>query len=225
MMDRQERLDELRRRLYRPDATEEDHRRYAAAAGPAVASASRPRRQVLPALLVVGVLVVACVVAVVASRVAPALEKAPVAAPAVTTTAPSTNFDIVARGTVGLPESVPVDADGVAVTAQRFRGDGAAAVPLEVASAPKHTGRVVLVLSSADPGTISWRAVGLTGHAPAASSPELAHSAAKDRRGVPSSEWFAYTSGPPHWITVKAAAGASWTLTVAFLPKETANLR
>lgn len=217
----------LRRRLYAPEATEEDRRRYAVVAPPVRDVRPVPRRR--PRVPVAVVLVAAVLVAVGGAALTGRLARpdatdapranttaAPIAAPTAAPSAAPTRSAIS-----GPVERVPVRIDGVAAVGQRLRGEGQAVVPIDTSSASFRGGSVAVVLSSADGRPMGWEVRGLVTRQDWSSYQQvIGRSAGADRRGVPAAETTPYTGAPPLWIAVEAPAGAIWTLTIALTSRK-----
>lgn len=204
----------LRRRLYAPDATEEDRRRYAvvAPAAPDLQPAPTHRPRVPVGMVVVAAILVAAAAAALTGRLA----RSDVADPprAIATAAPTAapTQPVIS----GPAERVPVQIDGVAAVGQRLRGEGQAVVPIDTSSASFRGGSVAVALSSADGRPMGWEVRGLITRQDWSSYEQvIGRSAGADRRGIPAAVTTPYTGAPPLWIAVQAPAGASWTLTVA----------
>ena len=222
------RLAELRRRLYRRDATEEDLDRYVALrdaltpAAPPHAVASRPpatRRR----LSAGGVLLGAAAVCVAAVLLHPVTSEFDAAARAGAAIAP----DLPADGTpqVGLrftddsappPRSstVEVTVEGAAVLGQRFTGTGDALVQLVVGGAPLDGGRLTVTLRSSDRTPVTWQAAGGSGRRlPAVVVAPNRLTVSLVPVGPTSVD---YRGAPPTSIRVQAPAETGWRLTAAF---------
>lgn len=217
-MDRVE-AEALRRRLYAPEATEEDRRRYAAAAPAVQAVRPVPRRRprVPIAVVVLAAVLVAAGGAALTGRLArPDATDAP---RAIVTAAPSSApTPPVISGPV---EQVPVRIDGVAAVGQRLRGEGQAVVPIDTSSASFRGGSVSVVLASADGRPMGWEVRGLVTRQDWSSYQQvIGRSAGADRRGDPTAVTTPYTGAPPLWVAVEAPAGAIWTLTVALTSRK-----
>lgn len=215
----QSRLDDLRRRLYRSDATEDDLRRYIEERGsgsevpqqPEQRTSSRtPRHLVLG--LVLGALLAAGASVAVAGELSASSEEA---APA-SRTAPRELQDGVLRAVDG-PTSVPVSIAGTAAVGQRFQGHGDAVVQLDAPEGSDHGGRASVEITSADPDRVGWRALLRIDRNDGSSYPYvLAEGAAEDRSGAHAPTTFAFASRPLTHVAVEAPSGVGWTLVVAF---------
>lgn len=227
----QQRLDGLRRRLYRSGATEEDLRRYTAerdaqqAAEPAAPTDVLPlrrRRSVLPAAALAVLLCSGVGIALTTGRTAPPRATA---SPEVRSDRSQVVLDVGAglsagpRGrVVHEPASRTTAADGTAVLSQRFTGVGAAVVPLDLTTASFDGGRVVVTLTASRPSPVAWRAIRLRTRQDWSSYPEVvARSPAADSAGIRSSTVASYGGAPPGWIAVDADATGRWTLVVVLL--------
>lgn len=223
------RLDELRRRVYGPDASDEDRREYAAllqppdepehepeherrdAAPPSPASA-RPRRG-LPILIGASGLVL--VVGLGVTSAITARDDAP-------TTEATTSTTSIWSGSADptaapLPTPATLSLQRGTVRAQATSGGGSAVIPLLLDGAPRFGGTLVVSVSSSDPAPVGWIAQRHRGVANdtgglervAASPPAL-------RQGAASPTVVSYTGAPPTQITVRAPVGTGWSITVAF---------
>lgn len=205
-MDTERDREAMRRRLYRPGASEEDRLAYAGtleAAPPEPGPAPRRRRRFgAVAAALVGALAVVLAILIGRAAVAPAAVSAP-PAPTATTVLPT--------------QRVAVSVDGLATTGLRIRGSGSAEVPLDVAEASFDGGRLTVLLGSSDGRAVGWTARALETRRDWSSYRRtVASSPARDREGAPRAETVRYAGAPPRWIAVQAPADAGWTLTVAF---------
>jgi hypothetical protein len=218
-------LEALRRRVYGPDATDEDRRAYAALVdAPAPEAQEEPpiaeeptqprtrRRRRFPILI--GAAGVAVVVGLVAVATSVARTEAP--RPAATPSATSIWLG-AARPTAG-PSPTPLvlpKTSGV-VDGQQIAASGSAIVPLRSDDVPRRAGRLVVLLSSSDPSPVGWVA-----ERPRAGSRSGLEQVAIDppalRQGTVAPRAVSYTGAPPTRIVVRAPEGTGWTLTVAFL--------
>lgn len=220
-----ERLDELRRRLYRAGATDEDVRRYTDERGvPAPAALDRPdvpgteRRSGRRRALLRGAMVAAGLAVVVAAGTALAARPP---------TEPAAQGSPAADSRVGsgspAPEAVPSPrvraAGGGGV--QEFRGRGSGAAALDPSSLSFHGGRVAVVLTPELTSAIGWNAVRVEPRAGrAAAEHVLARQRAAEQRSTSETGGgaipvdFTYTGAPPTRIDVRAAPGIAWTLIV-----------
>lgn len=229
----QERVDALRRRLYRSDATEEDLRRYLAerdadsTVEPTTrqeAAAPRRRRLLLPALVLI---------ALVASGTGLALtpqHPTTPPTPSARAAAPDAAFAsvVAVAGTLAADPASPAvrrhvsrrtTADGGTVLSQRFDGSGATVVPLDLTTAPFDGGRAVVMLTTSRRGPDGWRAVRVRTRRDWSSYAEVvARGPSTDDAGIPFATIAPYDGSPPGWIAVDAARDVRWRLEVMFLP-------
>ena len=238
----QERLDELRRRLYRDGAGEEDLRRYAevrdsllrlehpgteASDAPTAAPIRRrPRLRVVAfavaPLLIVGVGVgIAATASPVRPHVAMTLAVTPAPDP-ITTVPPQDIGDgqllVQDANIVTAPSTLSVSIDGSVANAQQFEGTGSAVVPLDVSSAGFSGGRGVVVLSSSAVAPVDWRALRVATRTDWSSYQEvLAQGTVLTGSPTPSPVIFDYPADPPSHLAIQASHGLRWTLLVVFL--------
>lgn len=235
----QQHLDELRRRLYRADATEEDLRRYdeeraavLAAQDRAPASSSDPMKRRRHRLLVGAA---ACAVALLAGTgvAVTARPLHPLVAPSA---APSTSNPLqdlgdtralVPQGNVATrPPTQLVVGAGAPTAAQRYQGTGDAVVALDPSSASSDGRRIVVMLSSKESAQITWRAVRPTARTEWTSYHQVvAQGTVSSGPGVPPPIDFHYVGAPPSSIEIEAPAGVHWTLLVAFLTDSELGIR
>ena len=196
----------LRRRLYRPDASEEDRLRYAASVEPEPAQVPEaPRRRAgrTPVVLVtLATLVVAATgIAAVHAGTRPASRPlaATSAAPRPTTSAPSLVLTV----------------NGATETAQPIRGTGSATVALDVSAISLSGGTISVLLTAVDERPVGWRALALETRRDWSEYTRVVESSpARDRLAATRPDVLDYTGDPPRWIRVQAAADAKWRLTV-----------
>ena len=202
----------LRRRLYRPDASEEDRARYARLTGTTEpepdASPARTRRRVprgAVAVAVAVVLALGAAVLVVRSIGVPAPASAQLAA------APTPTPRATLRSS-----RVAVSIDGLPTTGQRVAGTGSAEVVLDLGDATSE-GRFTVLLSSADERPVGWRAVTLVTRRDWTSYRRvMAAGPARDRMDATRPDTASAAGSLPMWVDVQAPADAAWSLTVAF---------
>lgn len=212
-----QRDDELRRRLYRPDATEEDRHRYESELGttapPAVATPSRstespaadpppPRRPRRAVLLGVGagVLVLLLGVAAVQQTAAPTLLLPRVPSQRVTA-APAPDEPVVRSAATG-------DA-GV----QQFSGRGPGTAPLDPVQPAGSGGRFQIMITVGAAAEVAWQArrveVRLDGDQVVR---DLGANGSRQARGVPHS--YRYRGTPPTSLRVVVPSGVAWNLAI-----------
>jgi hypothetical protein len=229
----QQRLDDLRRCLYRDGVTEEDRLRYAEervalldAQAPKTGSSSpQPvRHRVLVALLATAVALLAGIGAAITAR---PLHPTTAPTPAASAT-PLEQGSIVdigggqtlvqEAGVVTSPPTRVVIVRGTAATAQQYQGTGDAVVALDLSSAPFDGSRGVVILSAARPSPIAWRALRLVTRRDWTSYEQIvARGTVAAGPGIPSPIDFDYVGEPPSRIAIEAPWGARWTVLVAFL--------
>jgi hypothetical protein len=198
----------LRRRLYRPGASDEDRARYARLVQePEPAETPEPpRRRRVPQVAVASAVVLALAVTVLIGRSVTAPERAVADLPPAPT-----------ASTILPSQRVAVSIDGLATTGVRVHGSGTVQVPVDVDGASFQGGRFSVLLSSSDDRPAGWRAVTLETRRDWSSYQRpIAASPARDRLGASRADEVAYAGTPPRWITVQAPADAVWSLTIAF---------
>lgn len=212
-MDADAEREALRRRLYRPGATEEDRLRYAQLLpseppAPPTARAATPRRRraALPFALGAAVLLVLggglLVVHGLAAPEVPVVTAQPAA---------------VARRILPT-QGVVAPIDGALRPALRVEGNGSAVVALDVTGASFDGGRLAVVLSATDHRPVGWTAAVLETRRDWTSYRRVvAARPARDRFESTRADDMDYRGAPPRWITVQAPADTVWTLTVAFV--------
>jgi hypothetical protein len=238
----QQRLDDLRRCLYRDGATEEDLRRYAeeralldaeqrgdldsnpSVAEPAGAAMQHHTHRLLVALFAAAVVLLAGTgVSITARAVHPTAR--PTSATSATPPEQGSIEDIGGGQTlvqeaavVASPPTEVVVVEGMAATAQQYQGTGDAVVALDLSAAPFGGSRGVVMLSSSTPSTIAWRALRLVTRRDWTTYEQIVDqgTVAAGRR-VPSPIDFHYVGSPPSRIAIEAPFGVRWTLLVAFL--------
>ncbi len=208
-MDRTGEVEALRRRLYRPDASEADRQRYSALVGPepepvVEAPARAPHRA--PVVLVALVTAVVAVSGVAVAHAASRPETKPVA---VVTPPPRTTP----------PPAVVLTVGRTSGPAKSVHGTGSATVALDVSAVTVASGRFAVLVSARDERPVGWKALGLQTRRDWSSYRKvLGTSPARDRLDATRADSLAYRDDPPRWIDVQAAADASWTLTVVAGP-------
>lgn len=227
------RLDALRRRLYRPEATDADRQRYAAASAAAVlesepdaATADRPPEEAARrprwGAVVVAVALAGLAGVGIGQHLAPrAAETArPSAAPVLRQDfedAPT--FAVHMRGVSG-PVSVATSIRGTPVLGQQFEGRGRAVVPVDLLPGSFDGGRAMVVLTAAQPTPTAWEALGLVnGNDVSAFPVVMARGTADPGRIVATPSMFVYPGAAPGRIAVEAPDDVRWTLVVAATPQ------
>jgi hypothetical protein len=232
-----ERIDALRRGLYRPGATEEDLRRYldergaVAPAEPATAPPPAPTRRRWPViaasaglgLAVVGALTLALGYGA-PGRIAPT--------PSASAGAPQSVVMDVGDGQIlavpadGRTTSVatPSSVRGRPVVGELFTGSGNAVVSVDPPADPLSGGSAVLVFRSIDGVPASWRVLSTLRLGRAFSGPMvLARGASPDLSGATDPQTFGYQAeSPPARIAVAAPEGARWSVLIAVAGEEQA---
>ncbi|MGT2427139.1 hypothetical protein [Amnibacterium kyonggiense] len=225
--DEAEDLDALRRRIYRPDATEADRRAYGALLArldeaamteappgpvpdPVPGPAGRPARRVVIAAAGVAV-VVLLVGAVLTAREA---ARPPTTAPS----AVSMWAGAAAPTPASIPASVSLDRGGVRIAAQRTLGGGSAILPLRLDTAPTDGGRLLVRLTSSDPSPIGWLAERpRPGSHDAGAVQVVATDPPALRQGRAGPTIARWSGPPPTQLVVRAPEGTGWSITVAFM--------
>lgn len=215
-------VDALRRRLYRPGATDEDLRAYEAARPletaeeaeePALSPRGRHRRLVVVAA-VAGVLAV--LVAGVLLR--PAAEPArPVAArpsPVLLDIGDGASLD-VAAGSASRATAVVTAVDGTPVIGRRVEGRGNAVVDLDPDRSAAG-GRAVIAVASAGTARVTWRVLLDVLHPDwSASVFVLAQGRAEGEGDAVPATTFTFAARPPTRIAVQAPDGVRWAVVYA----------
>ncbi|WP_375389656.1 hypothetical protein [uncultured Amnibacterium sp.] len=232
-----ERLDVLRRRLYRDGATAEDLRRYAeerealapAEPEPVDRQGQMRRRRPLVAVGIGAALLVAVIGIAVTAPAAPARlpPRSIDAAPTIATDgAPAAGTAVVVQdigngqtleqrpGAVQEETAVLLPADDGVAVAQRFQGSGDAVVRLDTSAASVRSGRVVVAVSSAGTGPIAWRALRAETYSGWSAHPSIV---ATGTSAAEAPDVFGYVGSPPWSIAVQAPDGGSWALVVGFV--------
>ncbi len=219
-------LDDLRRRLYRADATDADLRQYldgrAAGTEPEqvqepqeaqVEPPRRPRRWLL-AGAVAGVLVVCvAVTGVLLHRPTPA----PPARAVATDRPEQVRVDVTdgtkvpGPGQVIGPATRALTLDGAAIAAEQFEGNGDGTLSIHLPSAEFGTLRATVLVSSSRTSTISWTAL----RPPSGDVAVVAKARVSTHVDSAEPTAFTYAGGPPTRIAVSAPAGLRWTILVA----------
>jgi hypothetical protein len=223
------RLDALRRRLYRADATDADRRRYAAERAAALQPepaqeaaqdlpARPPGRPSLRSVAVVAVLLAGLAGVVVGERLDPRASGTarPSPSPVVQQDfGDGLRFAVDASGVSG-PTRVATSVRGTAVVGQRFEGHGAAVVPVDLLPGSFDGGRAMVLLTAAQPAPTEWRALSVITRDDFSSFPVvMAQGTADPGTTVATPSTFVFSGGPPARIAVQAPADVRWTLVVA----------
>lgn len=223
----------LRRRLYRPGATEEDRRRFAQLAADPVpiadprvpaAPVRRPARRLAVAATAAAALI-AVVGLALTMRPATPTESASAAQPAeaqAVSTQEAVQADLVAT-TPDSPQATPVATTvaGVPTRLQRFHGRGSAVVAIDTREAQRADGTMLVMLTAASSDPMSWYATrASTGPDRAAYAQVVARSDDRfDPRDPPEYSICQYDGAPPTRLSVSDSGTGAWTLTIAFLPR------
>lgn len=218
------RLDDLRRRLYRADATDRDLQRYIEeresalplepSPPPPPGRSSRPSFRGI-ALGAAAVLVL--VTAVVAGARAGTQAAEPTRTPRGTTVQQNVGDGpvLTVNGEVEGPSPVAVTIDGTAAVGQRFQGYGSVVVFLDPPTGSDAGGRALVGVTSTLPEGVAWRALLDFATGDGTTSPlVIAHGIAEDRSGAHAPTTFGYPTRPPTRIAIAAPAGVGWTLVV-----------
>ena len=231
-------LDDLRRRLYGPDASPEDVARYEAAAGEAeVDSESPPRRAPRRRWVAVSGGVLAVVVALAVGVVAGRPSAAPTASAAqasgvivaqLPAPAPArTAFEegLVAGGNSGLldyvyghPDLLPPAILTVGrADSTEYSGEGTTTLSLSPSALAERGGRATVILVLARSGKYGWRSIRVAGTSAGVVSGAAVTSAGGDAQaGAPVAGTFSYGRGAPSRLTVVVADGTRWGAVVVF---------
>jgi hypothetical protein len=226
-------LDDLRRRIYAPDATAEDGERYraalAAAEGGPVSDlpVAGPRRSPKAP----GIRLVAATLAVLVAAALAALLPRVAAGPTVPAFSPIT-IDATARAQLlrNLAEGGPPGLTTYLLTHRTFRstalrqnpmehwGIGPGAVSLTLSQPSTEPGTVAVVLVCDHAGAASWTAFSLRPE-PGSDDPQgpLADRTGRLDAGVPAAATFSYPAGhPPLRLWIEVPKGVRWGAEVLF---------
>lgn len=224
----QEDRESLRRRLYRPDASPDDLRRYAIAA-PRAARRPEPQRRRPPVRLLVALVATVVGVAVVTAAV---LLRTPDASalPAPTTIGLSAQDrtellqNLARGGDAGIaaylvthpspPGLVPTPG----TVTDEVHGTGSRTVPLDGSQVPAGAGRATVLIVVAQPAHVAWRALRLgTDGSPAVVLRPVAGREGDQAAGAMTTATFAYADGRrPSRLRVEVADGVPWGAAVVF---------
>jgi hypothetical protein len=227
----QQRLDELRRCLYRDGATEEDLRRYAEERAAlsddqnpltepfADSVVHRSHRLSVAASAGAIVLLAGIGIAVTARPAHPWAVPTPAAhAAPLTTSLPQAAAPIQEANVVTSPPTQVVVIDGTAATAQQYEGMGDAVVVLDMSSVSLYGARGMVMLSSTRAAPIAWSALRLAVRRDWTSYEQVvAHGTVAGGPGGAAPIGFDYVGSPPSRIAIEAPSGTRWTVVVAFL--------
>ena len=234
-------LDDLRRRLYGPDASAEDVARYEAlTTAPettlpeAEQPPARPRRRrsaVVAGGAVVAAVVVGIGIGVVAGRPAPAptpsstsgVLEAALPAPAPVRSA----FEraLGAGGDAGLltylyahPTVLPPAILTVGrADSTEYSGEGTTTLSLSPSALAERGGRATVIIVLAQSGRYSWRTVRVAGTNPRfAAGAAVTSESGQAQAGAPTAGTFSYGRGAPSRFTVDVADGTRWGAVVVF---------
>ena len=239
------RLDELRRGLYRPGATELDVQRYTALSEeaepdrpPARAPLpARRRRPIVPVLT--GLLVAALGVGAVG--IAAVRQSAPTAVPTASSVPSSDTTALpdgsgwrirvdgdarapAAAGGPGRPTPLILYIDGVATAGQVMYGKGRAVVPIDVTTAQAGDGKLLVWLYSPGSQALGWQAYRSSRIDARPRRERLGSSAPRVRQVVPRPGAVAYRDDPPDSVVVDAPEGVPWTLTTVLTARSAKGL-
>jgi hypothetical protein len=233
-------LDDLRRRLYGPNASAEDVARYEAAAGDPAADPEPPARRPpgrrwIP--VAGGVLAVAGVLAVGVGACRPTPSPAPTASPAPTSgvivaqlpaAAPvRTAFEeaLAAGGDSGLlqylyghPDLLPPAIRTVGrADSTEYSGEGTTTLSLSPSALAERGGRATVILVLARSGRYEWRSIRVAGTGDGFPSGVAVTSAGGEAQaGAPVAGTFTYGRGAPSRLTVAVADRTRWGAVVVF---------
>jgi hypothetical protein len=219
------RLDDLRRALYRADASDADVRRYLSErlkAGPAPAPAPQvSRRRPRRTLLAIGAALVLLSTLAVGVR----LEQPAATIQATRAPRPVPTSVGDAAAVLG-PTRVAVLVDGEAVSGFRFEGSGSVVLPFDPPPGSYDGGRAVVALVTGEPAPVVWRALRLTTRQDWTSFPQvLAQGTAGRAVDLPATEAFGYRGLPPTRVAVEAPVGTRWSLVVGITGAADTELR
>lgn len=239
------RLDELRRGLYRPGATELDVRRYTALAEEAEPDRptdraplpARQRRRIVPVLtgLLVATLGVGAVGIAAARQSTPAA--APTASPLPSGDATALQDDLGRRARLGDSAQAPFTAggperpmplllyiDGVATAGQVTYGMGRAVVPIDVTTAQPGAGKLLVWLYSPGSRALGWQTYRSSRSNERPRRERLGSSEPRVRQVAPHPGAVAYRDDPPDSVVVNAPVGVPWTLTTVLTTRSANGL-
>jgi hypothetical protein len=227
-----ERLDALRRSLYRPGSTEADLQRYLEQREAVVPDApveptpppARPRRR----LVLVGVsaglgLVLIAGLAVTAGRTA---QERVVPTPSATATPAGRRLVVdvgdgqtlaVATGAEIMSTPVPTSMRGTPVVGRLFEGSGNAILPIDAPPDALQAGSAMVLITSNSRVPVAWRALSRLRLGRAISEPlVLGRGISAEPSGAPVPQTFRYAAESwPARIAVAAPPGVRWSLLVA----------
>ena len=222
-------LEALRRRLYQPDASDDDRRRFTAldtAVAPAPPQDEEqpapPHRLLRPA---VALAVVAAMGAVLLVSNRPDASTSPSPAVSEAVHAVIAGSEIRRELVVPQPDapratSIPTSLAGVQTRLQRFDGRGSAVVTIDTSDAQQVNGTLLVMLRATPERTVEWAATRPTrqpGHSQYVEV--VATGVADGPDSLPAYGMHVYDGSPPSRLMVQDRGSGTWTLTVAFLPR------
>ena len=235
--------DDLRRQLYRPDATPEDLERYraanpdpAAADAPVAAPATPPRRT---PILVAGALLVGCAVAAVAIGTttrpeatptpAATTRTAPAAPPGSTLAIPASDRAAFVRSlqagrSIGLlpyllthPDARPAIIRTVSrADSEEHGGEGSTLVALDPSSAAAGGGRITLVLTVDRPVAAGLTLDHIDARSPQGETLKLDQDPVHADAGLPAVVSLQYGGEVPNTVRLTVPVGVHWDLVADF---------
>lgn len=229
-----DRTDDLRRRLYRADATAVDLQHYldvpvvpeAPASVDELVLAPAPpprRRRVGPGAAVA--LVVACGIVVAALLQQPLADQRRWTAPlqparTVLQDVGSGRILAVDPTQVTGPTPVPIDVDGTPVVGRRFDGVGDAVVALDLPVTSSGAGQAAVAVSSTRGTPIAWRALRVATRKDRSSYQQvIAMQTITSEANFATPMTFTFTGGAPTRIVLEAPEGLRWTLLITAIPE------
>jgi hypothetical protein len=219
------RLDDLRRRLYGPQATEDDVARYAAEREARQPAAPAPRiaapRSRRTALLAGGVLLAGGALALGVRLLQPASARS-----AAVRAAQDLGDGEGDPTKVSGRSSVAASIDGTSVVGHRTQGYGNAVVPFDAPDGSFDGGRAMVAVTSTGPTRVGWQAIRRVTRQDWSAYPVvMASGSAQDRSGAHAPTVFGYATRPPDLVVIRAPADIGWTLVTAVTTRTTAGLR
>ena len=225
-------LESLRRRLYRPDATTQDRRRFEELAdavepvpAPSAPEATRPdpaRRRSRTLVVLAAVAAGAVAVLLVTNRPSPAPQDLPTNPAAQAAVGASE----IRAELVALQPDAPTATEvrtrlgGVRTRLQRFEGAGRTVVAIDTSGAQQVNGTLLVMLTAMSADAVGWSATRPTRQPGHSQYVEVVASGTADPVDAsPAYGMHAYDGSPPSRLLISAPDGDRWTLTIAFLPR------
>ena len=229
------RLEALRRRLYQPDASDDDRREFAALEPPPAArpdsddapAPARRRALQVPGIALAGVVAVAAALVLLseppqqpAARATPSASaeqqvvtgsEVPVALVALATDAPT-------------PTAIPTRLASLPTRLQRFHGAGGTVVAIDTTTAQQVDGTLLVMITATHARPVHWYATRPTRQPGHSQYAEVVASGVSDGPAAqPAYGSHTYDGSPPSRLVVEDPGPGTWTLTVAFLPRDSSE--